>query len=78
MSFMFEVLYRSPPDPAREAGISDHVGRLGGRLTCREEPDGDGPVCLTYEFADRVVAEEAAGLLRSRGEHVEGPGDYGA
>lgn len=77
MSYMFEVLYRSPPDPAREAGISDHVGRFGGRLTDREEPAGVGPVCLTYEFSDRDIADRAAESLRARGEHVEGPSDYG-
>jgi hypothetical protein len=79
MSVMFEVLYKSPPDSRREAVISESVSRFGGCLTCREDPDvlGAGPICLTYEFGDRSVAEEAASCLRSRGEHVEGPVDYG-
>ena len=79
MSVMFEVLYKSPPDPRREAVISERVGELGGRLTYREEPDviGAGPVCLTYEFNDFPEAREAASRLRSQGEHVEGPMDYG-
>ncbi len=79
MSYMFEVLYKSPSDPRRETEISEAVGQFGGNLTCREDPDliGAGPVCLTYEFVDARVAEQAASCLRSRGEHVEGPVDYG-
>ncbi len=79
MSFMFEVLYKSPSDILREADISESVSHFGGCLTAREEPDneGVGPVCLTFEFKDRGVAEEAASCLRSRGVHVEGPVDYG-
>ena len=79
MSVMFEVLYKSPPDPRREAAIADHVGRFGGRLTHREEPAvaQAGAVCLTYEFDEVREAEEAATRLRSQGEHVEGPTDYG-
>jgi hypothetical protein len=79
MSFMFEVLYKSPSDTRREAVISESVGQFGGSLTSREEPDvaGVGPVCLTFEFDDPRVAEQAASCLRSLGEHVEGPVDYG-
>lgn len=79
MSFMFEVLYKAPPDLRREAAISGRVGQFGGRLTYREEPDagGTGPVCLTYEFSDLSVARQAASCLRQEGEHVEGPTDYG-
>jgi hypothetical protein len=79
MSYMFEVLYKSPPDSRREHAISESLGEFGGNLTCREEPDaiGVGPVCLTYEFEDLQVAQKAASWLRSRGEHVEGPVDYG-
>jgi uncharacterized protein (DUF433 family) len=78
-SYMFEVLYKSPPDPQREASISESVGAFGGSLTCREELDGagPGPVTLTYEFDDLRVAEQAAECLRSRGEHVDGPVSYG-
>jgi hypothetical protein len=79
MSFMLEVLYKPPSDARRETVISERAGKFGGRLTCREEPElvGAGPVCLTYEFNDFEVAQEAASLLRSQGEHVEGPMDYG-
>jgi hypothetical protein len=38
---------------------------------------GLGPVCLTYEFSGFQEAQEAASRLRSQGEHVEGPMDYG-
>ncbi len=77
MSFMFEVLYKPPSDPQREMSISESVGAYGGSLTCREDPDGvgQGPVCLTYEFDDIQVAEQAADCLRSRGE--QGPVNYG-
>ncbi len=79
MSVMFEVLYKAPSDPQREAVISERVVRFGGRLTFREEPNdvGRGPVCLTFEFNDFEVATDAASSLRSQGEHVEGPMDYG-
>jgi hypothetical protein len=76
---MFEVLYKSPPDPRREAVLSERVSQLGGRLTYREDPDvvGVGPVTLTFEFDGFQEAHEAASRLRSLGEHVEGPMDYG-
>jgi hypothetical protein len=79
MSVMFEVLYKSPSDPRRESIISESVGKFGGRLTYREEPDGvgAGPICLTYEFNGFEEAQEAAARLRSQGEHVEGPMEYG-
>ena len=79
MSFMFEVLYKSPSDTRRETVISESISQFGGSLTSREEPDvaGVGPVCLTFEFDDLRVAEQAASCLRSHGEHVEGPVDYG-
>jgi hypothetical protein len=79
MSLMVEVSYESPSDPRREATISERVGQFGGRLTYREEPErtGVGPVCLTYEFDAFTQAEEAACQLRSQGEHVEGPMEYG-
>jgi hypothetical protein len=79
MSFMFEVLYKAPPDSRRESAISDRVGQFGGRLTYREEPHEAeaGPVCLTYEFDEFEVADRAAASLRARGESVEGPYDYG-
>lgn len=79
MSVMVEVLYESPADVWREAVISERVENFGGRLTYREEPElrGVGPVCLTFEFSDQGIAQEAASSLRSQGEHVEGPCEYG-
>jgi hypothetical protein len=78
MSVMLELLYKAPSDRRREEVISERVGELGGRLTYREEPDVQGgPVCLTFEFASYPEAHEAASRLRSQGEHVEGPMDYG-
>ena len=79
MSFMFEVMYKPPPDSQREEVLTESVSALGGVLSCREEPDSPeiGAVCFTYEFDDLHVAERAADCLRSRGEHVEGPVNYG-
>jgi hypothetical protein len=75
MSVMFEVLYKSPSDTRRESAISECLGELGGRLTCREEPNAveGGPISLTYEFPNLQEASEAVSRLRSQGEHVEGP-----
>lgn len=79
MSYMFEVYYRPPADPSKEAALTAQVSSLGGRLSYREVPEagGRGSVCLTYEFEDPRQAEVAAQTLRERGEHVEGPADYG-
>jgi hypothetical protein len=79
MSFMFEVFYKPPANPAKEAAVTDRVATLGGRLDFREEGDehGLGGVCLTYEFEDLGRAAKAADVLRQLGEHVEGPVDYG-
>jgi hypothetical protein len=79
MSATLEVLYKSPADLRRENVISRRVEKYGGRLTYREEPDASapGPVCLTFEFNDLGIGQEAATSLRSQGEHVEGPSDYG-
>ena len=78
MSYMFEVYYRLPVDPRKEAGLPERVSRLGGRLSYREAPGErvNGGVCLTYEFDQRERAETAAETLREQGEHVEGPVDY--
>jgi len=49
-------------------------------LDYREAPDdggGPGGVCLSFEFNDLERARVAAELLRQKGEHVEGPVDYG-
>ena len=79
MSYMFEVHYRPPADPARETTLAQRVARLGGRLDYREVPaDGlPGGVCLTFEFDDIERARAAAQALRAAGEYVEGPVDYG-
>ena len=77
MSVMFEVLYQTPTDPKREAGLTECVEKLGGRLDYHEEPTIEGgPICLTYEFGDWSIARQAAEHLRSRGEHVDGPHEY--
>jgi len=76
---MFEVYYRPPSDPVREARIFELVGANGGRLDFREAPEVDGSsyVCLTYEFDELPAAEAAAHQIRTLGEHVEGPVEYG-
>ena len=79
MTYMFEVYYKPPADPKKEAALLERIARLGGRLDYREEPqDGTAAsVCLTYEFDRLEQAEAAAESLRREGEHVEGPQDYG-
>jgi hypothetical protein len=79
MSFMFEVYYKPPSDPKKEAAVTNRVALLGGRLDYREDAkeNGLGGVCLTFEFDDLERATKAADLLRQVGEHVEGPVDYG-
>ncbi len=80
MSFMFEVYYKPPANPAKETAVADHVASLGGRLVFHEEGvvDGLDGVCLTYEFDDLGSAWKAAGVLRQLGEYVEGPVEYGS
>lgn len=79
MSIMFEVYYKAPPDPRKEAKLNVQISRYGGHLTFRENPDqyDSASVCLTYEFDDLSLAGMATKLLREQGEHVEGPVDYG-
>ncbi len=80
MSYMFEVYYKSPVDLKKEEEITGAVARLGGSLDCRETSaeTGTGAVCLTYEFDEMELAQKTADLLRQRGDHVEGPVDYGS
>ena len=78
MSFMFEVYYKPPANPAKEANVTSRVAAFGGRLDYREDATEHTGVCLTYEFDDREKAMEAAKVLRQLGEHVEGPMDYAA
>ena len=78
MSYMFEIYYKAPPDAQRESRLTEQLSGLGGQLTYREPPDHEAhTVCLTFEFDQRDMAEFAAQSLRSQGEHVEGPVDYG-
>ena len=78
MSYMFEVYYKAPPDVQRESRLAEQLSGLGGHLAYREHPDErSDSVCLTFEFDQLDVAEFAAQSLRSQGEHVEGPVDYG-
>jgi hypothetical protein len=79
MSFMFEVYYKPPLNPTKEAAFTDRVTALGGRLDYREDANGNGlsGICLTYEFDNLDAARRAADTLRQLGEHVEGPMDYG-
>jgi hypothetical protein len=79
MTFMFEVCYKPPANPTKEAALNERVAALGGQLDYREEAGDDslGGVCLTYEFDDLENARKAADVLRQLGEHVEGPMDYG-
>lgn len=78
MSYMFEVIYKPPANPAKEATVTGRVAELGGRLDYREDATEHTGVCLTYEFDDRDMATKAAEALRQLGEHVEGPMDYAA
>jgi hypothetical protein len=78
MSFMFEIYYKPPADPARESAVASRVAAFGGRLGYREDATEHTGICLTYEFDDRDKATKAAELLRKLGEHVEGPMDYAA
>ena len=79
MSYMFEVYSRPPADPSRESTLTERVSSFGGRLGYREAQGVDEPggVCLTFQSEDSGRAQAAAKALRQRGEHVEGPTDYG-
>ena len=76
---MFEVYYLPPTDSARESRLLNVVIRHNGRLDCNESPEVDGNhnVRLTYEFDSLNDAEAAAVELRSLGEYLEGPCEYG-
>jgi len=79
MSYIFEIYYHSPVDCHREEKIVKEVAGFGGKLTFREEPENHihKAICLTFEFDKIELAEKAASAMRSLGEHVEGPMDYG-
>ena len=78
MSYMFEVYYRPPANPAREADLAKQVAVFGGWLDYREDATENTGIILTFEFNDREMAMKAAELLRQHGEHVQGPMDYAA
>lgn len=77
MSFMFEVCYKPPANPLKEATLSDRVQALGGHLDFREDQTDLTGIILTFEFASLDSAVRAANDLRESGEHVEGPAEYG-
>jgi hypothetical protein len=76
MAFLFEVYYKPPADPAKEAALTGRVTAFGGRLDYREDAEESSGVCLTYEFEELEKATTAADALRRDGEHVEGPVEY--
>lgn len=77
MSCMFEVYYKPPADPQKEADVTKRVVRFNGRLSFREgDENGSRSICLTYEFDDLERAQASAQSLREAGEHVEGPVAY--
>ena len=74
MSWAVDLYYLPPADQAKEETLTRRVRSLGGRFDYREER---ASVCLTFAFDDETRAAHAATLLRTQGEHVEGPYDYG-
>jgi hypothetical protein len=78
MTWLFEVSYGPPSDPAREERIASVAARYGGRLVFRDDPEVDGSpnFHLTYWFETRASAECAADELRASGERVEEPYPY--
>ena len=74
MSSMLEVYYKSPRSESRDAKIIKGLIPFGAHLTYREE--SDFTVSLTFEFAERLLAQKASDYLREMGEHVEGVQDY--
>lgn len=73
VTWMFEVYYGPPSDPAYEARLTDLVATLGGRLDYREAPEVDGSsyVCLTFEFESQDAAMRAAERSRSQGHRAK-------
>lgn len=76
MCTMLEIYYKKPEDTDREFRIAEIVKNWNGQITYREADDPT-TVCLTIEFATRENANAATDLLRKKGEHIEGPMDYG-
>ena len=63
---MFEVYYKAPADPQKEAALRQRVYELGGRLDYREEGQDNSAVTLTYEFDQLEQAEAAAESFPTR------------
>jgi hypothetical protein len=78
VTWIFEVYYDPPSDPAREERIARVAARYGGQLVFRDAPEGDDSpnAYLTYWFKTRADAEGAAAELRASGERVEEPYPY--
>lgn len=76
MTVMIEIYYHKPSDPQREAVIGQCLANLEGKVTYREDDSSD-TICLTAEFNSWGKAQAACTALRAKGEHVEGPSDYG-
>ena len=74
-TFMFEVYYHSPEQPALEAELLCIVEKYGGWLDF-EEKAREYTICLTYEFSQEEHAELAAAEIRKHGNYVEGPVQY--
>ena len=82
MSYIIEVYYGKPADPAREAGFAEIAISCGGRLDFRDDTTTVDPaiysaICLAFDFDTLAQAQSAAERFRAVGEHVEGPSDYG-
>jgi hypothetical protein len=78
MTYMFEVYYRPPRDPAREKRMTDEVFKHGGRLDCWEDSTGWTSICLTFEFDNETQAHAAVAALLQQGERITmGPRPYG-
>ena len=60
MSYMLEVYYKAPANPAKEAAITRRIASLGGRLDYREDATEHTGICLAYELDDPEKAMKAA------------------
>lgn len=75
MDTMIEFYYEKPEDQAREKRLSALAEKYGGRLTFKES-GMPNTICLTIEFENWEQAVEVADMLRSGGDHIEGPCSY--
>ncbi len=75
----FDVRYGRPRNPEREQRVAAEAAKHGGALQYVDETQVSGDVntvCLTFEFADKASAKQAAKIIAASGEHVEGPYSY--